>query len=199
GDRTLWQNAPFHTVAPALRRVADVAFAGDGEPTAARTFGESVAAVKAVRDRHGVDVPIRLLTNATLLHRERVRAALAGVDEVWCKLDAGTAEYFRVVDGTTFPFERILANLASLARERPIVIQSMFLTVDGAGPSEAELDAWTWRIGDLLAGGGAVSLVQVYTVARKPSDARVGPLDAAALEGIAERVRVLGIPVEVHA
>ena len=69
------------------------------------------AAVREARDRHGLAVPIRLLTNATMLDRERVRAALAHFDELWCKLDAGTEAYFRKVDGTRFPFARILENL----------------------------------------------------------------------------------------
>src|SRR5688572_28859968 len=34
----LWSIPPFDTAAPALRRVADIAFAGDGEPTSPRAF-----------------------------------------------------------------------------------------------------------------------------------------------------------------
>jgi wyosine [tRNA(Phe)-imidazoG37] synthetase (radical SAM superfamily) len=197
-DGTLWDHAPFDTAAPALRRVVDVAFAGDGEPTAARAFPEAVAAVRAARDRAGIAVPVRLLTNATLLHRDRVRSALSGIDEVWCKLDAGTEPYYRVVDGTTFPFARVLANLAETARERPIVVQSMFLTLAGEGPDDAEVDAWAGRLADLVAGGGHIDRVQVYTVARRPSDARVGPLPNERLERIAARARALGLTVEVH-
>ncbi len=198
-DGTLWDHAPFHTAAAALRRVADVAFAGDGEPTAAAAFPEAVAAVRAVRARHGLFVPVRLLTNATLLHRARVREALPGVDELWCKLDAGTEAYFRVVDGTTFPFARILRNLEELARERPIVIQSMFCTLSGEGPAPAEQVAWAGRLAGILDAGGRIDEVQVYTVARRPSDARVGPLPREVLDGIAARAAALGLRVTVHA
>jgi wyosine [tRNA(Phe)-imidazoG37] synthetase (radical SAM superfamily) len=197
-DGTLWEHPPFDTAAPGLRRVVDLAFAGDGEPTAARAFPEAVAAVRAARDHAGLTVPVRLLTNATLLHRERVRAALPGVDEVWCKLDAGTEPYYQTVDGTRFPFARVLSNLAELSRERPIVLQSMFLTLDGQGPDDAEADAWGLRLADILAGGGRIDRVQVYSVARKPSDPRVGPLPLARLEQLAERARRLGLRVEVH-
>ncbi len=223
-DGTLWETAPFDTAASHLRRVVDIAFAGDGEPTAARSFPAAVAAVREVRARHGLafrgvqladswdgrgpapsrnalpgdaGVPIRLLTNATLLHRAGVRAALGGIDEPWCKLDAGTESYFRVVDGTTFPFQRVLRNLRELACERAIVIQSMFLTLDGVGPDEAERDAWAARIGEIVEAGGRIDRVQVYSVARKPAQPRVGPLPREELERIGERVARLGVRVEV--
>ena len=100
----LWTTPPFDTVVPELRRVADVAFAGDGEPTTPPEFPAAARAAREARDRLAPGVPLRLLTNATLLHKDRVRAALAEFDELWCKLDAGTEAYFQLVDGTRLPF-----------------------------------------------------------------------------------------------
>lgn len=197
-DGSLWQHAPFDTVAPTLRRVADLAFAGDGEPTTPKDFPGAVGVVRRARDKHGLSVPVRLLTNATMLHRERVRAALPGVDEVWCKLDAGTAERFRLVDGTDFPFTRVLANLLQLSRERPIVLQSMFFAWDGAPPPEEELDAWAARVRELVDGGGTLAQVQVYTTARKPANPRVSRLSRETLDAIGARVTALGVPVDVQ-
>ena len=142
----LWATPPFDTVAPERRRVADVAFAGDGEPTTPPEFPAAARAAREARDRLAPGVPLRLLTNATLFHKDRVRAALAEFDELWCKLDAGTEAYFHVVDGTRLPFRRILDNLLLVARERPIVIQSLFLALDGAGPDDAEIAAWVERM-----------------------------------------------------
>ena len=193
----LWTTSPFDTVAPAQRRVADLAFAGDGEPTTPREFPEAARAVRAARDRHRLAVPIRLLTNATMLDRERVHAALAHVDELWCKLDAGTETYFHKVDGTRFPFARILDNLLAIARERPIVIQSLFLAFDGIPPDEPEIDTYCGRLRDLSAAGGRIDLVQVYTVSRPPADRSVSALAVDRLEAIAGRVRALGLQAEV--
>ncbi len=197
-DGTLWAHPPFDTVAAPLRRVADLAFAGDGEPTTPAAFPDAVSVVRAAREQHRLDVPIRLLTNATMLHRPRVRAALPAIDEVWAKLDAGTEPYFAKVDGTRFPFARILANLTDLACERPIVIQSLFPTMDGEGPDDAELDAWAGRLSDVLVAGGRIDHVQIYTVARRPASPTVGPLSLPALDAIAARARVLGLRAEVY-
>lgn len=195
----LWSTPPFDTVVPEMRRVADVAFAGDGEPTTPAEFPAAARAAREVRERLAPGVPLRLLTNATLLHKDRVRAALAEFDELWCKLDAGTEAYFHVVDGTRLPFRRILDNLHLVARERPIVIQSLFLALSGAGPDDVEVAAWVARMREIVDEGGRIDHVQVYTVARAPSDPRCAPLDAARLEAIAAKAREAGLAAAVYA
>jgi wyosine [tRNA(Phe)-imidazoG37] synthetase (radical SAM superfamily) len=133
-----------------------------------------------------------------MFDRSRVHAALADFDELWCKLDAGTEEYFRLVDGTAFPFARVLSNLRRVARERPIVIQSLFMTYDGRGPADTEVHAYVARLRELIEAGGRIDRVQVYTVARPPADPRVGALADDRLEQIAARVRAAGILAEVY-
>ncbi len=195
----LWSRPPFDTVAPEMRRVADIAFAGDGEPTTPREFPVAAGAAREARDRLAPGVPLRLLTNATLFHKERVRAALAHFDDLWCKLDAGTEAYFHLVDGTRLPFRRILDNLLLVARERPIVVQSLFPAIDGAGPGEAEVGAWVDRLREIVAQGGRVDHVQVYTVARTPSDPRFTVLDRERLEAIAGAARGADLDAAVYA
>ncbi len=194
-----WSRPPFETVAPEMRRVADIAFAGDGEPTTPREFPAAAAAAREARDRLAPGVPLRLLTNATLFHKERVRKALTQFDDLWCKLDAGTEAYFHLVDGTRLPFRRVLANLLLIARKRPIVVQSLFPAIDGAGPGAAEVGAWVDRLREIVAQGGRVNQVQVYTVARTPSDPRFTALDRERLEAIAGAARGAGVDAAVYA
>ena len=198
-DGDLWRHPPFDTVTPDLRRVADVAFAGDGEPTTPPEFPAAARAAREARDRLAPGVPLRLLTNATLFHKERVRAALAEFDGLWCKLDAGTEAHFRVVDGTRLPFRRILDNLLLVARDRPVVLQSLFLTLDGASPDDAEITAWVERMREIVEQGGRIEHVQVYTVARTPADPRVGALSQDRLQTIAAAARAKGFDVAVYA
>ena len=195
----LWSRPPFDTVAVEMRRVADIAFAGDGEPTTPREFPAAARAARERRDRLAPGVPLRLLTNATLFHKDRVRAALAEFDDLWCKLDAGTEAHFHLVDGTRLPFRRILDNLLLVARERPVVVQSRFPAIDGAGPGDAEVAAWVERLREIVAQGGRIDHVQVYTVARAPADPRCTPLGRARLESIAEAARGGGLDAAVYA
>jgi hypothetical protein len=201
-DGSLWSRPPFDSTAPEIRRVADIAFAGDGEPTARPIFAAAAARVKSARDAISPGVPIRLLTNSTMLHLERVQAGLVHIDEPWCKLDAGTPEVFRFVDRTSIPFERVLTNLRETAARRPIVVQSMFFRYAEPGhflehgPSDHEVQQWGLRLGE-IASGGTLSRVQVYTVARAPADPRVAALERAKLEEIAAAVPAR-VEVEVH-
>src|SRR5262249_4728137 len=102
----IWKKPPFDTVAREKRRLADVAFAGDGEPTTPKEFGPAARSAREARDRAGLRLPLRLITNATMFHKPTVREGLRDFDELWCKLDAGTEPYFHKVDGTRLPFVR---------------------------------------------------------------------------------------------
>lgn len=193
----LWDTPPFDSAAPAHRRVVDLAFAGDGEPTSPRAFAAAAELVRATRDAYGVTAPVRLITNATLLHRESVRRGLVFVDEPWCKLDAGTEAWFRRVDGTTYPFRRVLQNLRELAAERPIVVQSLFCALGADAPSDDEVREWVTRLTE-ISREGELRQVQVYTLARAPADPAVTALPPERLAWIAEQARAAGHPAVVY-
>lgn len=200
----LYDDDRFQAIPGPLRRLNDIAFSGDGEPTSFRNIDvivERVAAIKAARGLN--DVKLVLITNASLFDRPAVRRALAVFDanqgEIWAKLDAGTADYFARVDRTLIPFARVLDNLREAARVRPLVIQSLFMRIDGTGPSDAEIAAYNDRLSEIRAAGGAIDRVQVYTVARRPAEDNVAPLDPAVVDRIAETVRRgVGVPVEAY-
>jgi pyruvate-formate lyase-activating enzyme len=199
---TLWSVPPFDTAAPALRRVNDIAFAGDGEPTAAPSFAAAVEAVGRLRATFGLpDVKILLLTNATLFHRPAVARGLAALDalggEIWAKLDAGTPSFFARVDGTAIPFGRVLTNLRDAAIARPITLQCLFYRDAAGDPPPAERDAWGARIAEILAAGGQIREVQVTTIARRTAQPGLDALPADVLDDIAARPRALGLQVRV--
>ena len=71
------------------------------------------------------------------------------------------------------------------------------MRVSGEGPSPAEIAAFCDRVRDILS-EGTVSLIQVYTVARRPAEPYVAPLPDDDLDRIAAEVRrrVPSVPVE---
>jgi wyosine [tRNA(Phe)-imidazoG37] synthetase (radical SAM superfamily) len=141
-----------------------------------------------------------VITNATLLTRPEVAETLRFLDahrgEVWAKLDAGTEEYYRRIERTKVPLERVLANILGCGRERAVVVQSLFMRVDGVGPPAEEIAAYVARLRDLVAGGCRIASVQVYTTARTTAEANVSALADAELDAIATRVRGLGLAAE---
>ncbi len=196
---------PFDKIPAELRRINDIAFSGDGEPTTYPQFYEACQIAIDIKEAAGLrDVKLVVITNATMLQRPRVAEALTMLDahngEIWGKLDAGTAAYYQLVDRTNVPFDRVLTNLQHCAKIRPIVIQSLFMKVHGNGPSDAEITAYIGRLRDILQAGGQIKLVQAYTVARTTTEAYATALSAEELSYIAKNImqNVPGISVEVY-
>ena len=202
---SLYREARFAAVPESLRRLSDISFAGDGEPTTYPRFREivsSVASIKASLQMHGLKIAV--LTNCTVLDRPAVVEALEILDrsdgEIWAKLDAGTEAYYeKVCVPGGARFGKILANILEASRLRPVVIQSLFLAYEGAGPDAAEIEAYCRRLQEIVSGGGQIKLVQIYTVARRPAVRTVTPLPDAQVDAIAAEVRHrTGLPAESY-
>lgn len=166
---TLAQYPPFDAVPAKLLRLNDVALSGDGEPTMLKNFSRIIAMVAR---NIPTGVKIVLITDASGLDRDDVKRGLELMDqhhgEVWAKLDAGTEDYFKAINRTAISFQRILSNLTEAARLRPIIIQSLFLKLNGRGPGAEEIAAYCERLTEIVKAGGKIQLVQVCTVARPP-------------------------------
>lgn len=190
----IWQHAKFAAVPTHQRLLHDIAFSGDGEPTTCRQFEAVVAGAAALKRELQLDnVKLVLITNASRLQRDAVSRALAILDanngEIWAKLEAGTAAYYQQIDRSRVPFERILSNITAAARRRPLVIQALFLRLNNVPPSQSELLEFCQRLRDITAAGGAISLVQVYTVARRPAESYVTALSDQEVDAITQLVQ----------
>lgn len=189
------KHAPFDAVPKDQLRLNDIALSGDAEPTTLPEFTKTIEMIARVKPP---GVKIVLITDAGGLDRADVKRGLEIMDahdgEVWAKLDAGTKEYYRLINRSAIPFGRILKNIAECARTRPVVIQSLFLKINGSGPSDAELTEYCRRLKTI----GTIKLVQVYTIARPPLAGVTGltALADAEVEAITARVRRAGLPAE---
>lgn len=199
---SLFEDSAFADVPAAWRSIKDIAFSGDGEPTTCKSFEACVEVVAALKQEHGLaETKIVLITDACYLTKPAVEAGLAILDrnngEIWAKLDAGTEAYYRAVNRPNYPLTHVLENIAAAARVRPVVIQSLFMNLDGEGPDDAELRAYTGRLKQIVEAGGKITCVQVYTIARRPAEAFVSALSVDEVDRIGERVVAdTGLPVE---
>jgi wyosine [tRNA(Phe)-imidazoG37] synthetase (radical SAM superfamily) len=189
----IYEDESFRETPPSLRYLRDIAFSGDGEPTTYTNFDSLVQSVADLKRKHRLDeTKLVLITNATMFHVPAVQRALAILDnnngEIWAKLETGTEAYYHLVARTKIPFQRVLNNIAQAARIRPLVIQSLFMRINGEPPPDAEIDAFCHRLNDITAAGGRIKLVQVYTVARQPAESYVAPLTPSEVDSIAERI-----------
>lgn len=189
----LFESRQFSQVPAHLQRLNDIAFSGDGEPTTYRNFDEIIDACAALKRKHQLDrVKMVLITNASMFHREHVKRGLETMDanqgEIWAKLDAGTQQYYHLIERTSIPFQQVLDNIEQAARLRPIVIQSLFMKVNNESPDDQELEMFCERLAHVLRQGGEISLVQIYTIARRPAESFVTPLADVEVDRIVELV-----------
>ena len=201
---SLYAWAPFDALPVDRRGVRDIAFSGDGEPTTFPRFREAVEIAADARRRFGLETAkLVLITDAAYLAKPQVREALEVMDrangEIWAKLDAGTEEYFRLVDRPNVSLQTVLDGILDAARVRAVVVQSLFFRVDGVPPPDPEVDAYCDRLNGIVAAGGRLKAIQIYTIARAPAEPSATPLRDAELDALAARVRArVPVPVEVY-
>ncbi len=182
----------FKTTPPELLELRHVALSGDGEPTLCPNFTETVQTVAHIRARSVSFFKIVLITNATGLDLPEVQRGLkyfTHEDEVWAKLDAGTQEYYNKVNHTDVPLKKVLANILFEARQRPVVIQSLFPSLNGQEPPAEEIIEYAQRLRELKNAGAEIPLVQIYSATRPALRSECGHLPLKTLSRIAQIVR----------
>ena len=185
-----------------LLQVRHIALSGDGEPTLSSHFVEALETLVHLRGVGALPFfKIVVITNSTTLDRPEVQEGLKLLtrqDEVWAKLDAGTQEYLNKLNGAAMPLEKITDNILLLARQRPVVIQSLFPAINGAPPPAAEIKQYAQRLKAMKKAGADISLVQIYSATRPMARIGCSHLPLKDLSDIAKTVRrVAGLRAEV--
>jgi wyosine [tRNA(Phe)-imidazoG37] synthetase (radical SAM superfamily) len=99
-----------------LGTVDVVTFSGTGEPTLNLMLGDTARKVK----KKVGGLPLAILTNSSLFHREDVRRNLAWFDVIVAKLDAGDNETFRAINRPAderLIIETIIDSIKKLRKE----------------------------------------------------------------------------------
>lgn len=186
------------------RRLNDIAFSGNGEPTSAPNFADAVKTIHGVRVRANVPEVVKtvLITNGSLMHQHKVMKGvkdLAGINgEVWFKIDRATVEGAQLINDTKINKSRIMSNLEASAKACPTWIQTCLFKLDGLHPADSDLDAYVQLIGEAVARGIPFKGILLYGLARQsyqPESARLSKLDDGWLNAFAHRLRELGVTV----
>ncbi len=195
-----------HVADPAYRRIVDVAFSGNGEPTTAEGFDRIVASVMDIVDALQIaDLSRVLITNGSMMGRAQVQRGLDRLQqsggEVWFKLDQVAQEQRAALNGSNTSADSARAHLRTAAAHCRTRLQTCVFALDGAAPSEAWCESWLSFVGEELQAGTPIADVLLYGLARpsmQPEAPRLGRLPEAWLEAFAERIRALGLPVVVR-
>lgn len=191
-------------VPPEARRLMDVAFSGNGEPTSAPEFASAVERVGAVLERFGQigQLPIRLITNGSLLQRPDVQAGIRCLGElggeVWFKIDRAEAADISEINGVPLLPGKIARHLEICAGLAPTWVQTCWFALDGKVPSAAARDAYCMLLKPLSPQLAGVHLYGLARPSMQPAAPRLGRLSAADLALFAEEInKKTGIKVNI--
>ena len=193
-------------VAEGLRRLNDIAFSGNGEPTSADYFEEAVAVAIDALSRHSLldRVKLIVITNGSFAMQPDVQRAFQAIGaaggEVWFKADRGRGEDILRINQVNLKPELLLKRLAAAATACPTWMQTCMTAWDGAVPGEVETEAYLLMLEQALGQGIPLRGVLLYSLARpslQPEAARVTAVPDDWLENLGRRIAALGLPVKV--
>lgn len=191
-------------VPPEVRHLMDVAFSGNGEPSSAAEFAEAVARVGEVLDRFGLlgKLPVRLITNGSLMHRPDVQLGirrLAELDgEVWFKVDRAVASEVAEINGVPGIPEKTAKNLEISAGLARTWVQTCWFALDGVMPSAESRMAYCDFLRPLAKKLTGVHLYGLARPSLQPAAPRLSALSAVELTAFGEQIeKETGIRVSV--
>ncbi|KXB30275.1 radical SAM protein [Dechloromonas denitrificans] len=191
-------------VPPEARRLMDVAFSGNGEPTSAPEFAEAVARVGKVLARFELlgKLPVRLITNGSLLHRVEVQAGIRQLGEfggeVWFKIDRVDPTAAAEVNGVSLVAERVFRNLELCAGLAPTWVQTCWFALNGETPSAAARKAYCELLKPLASRLAGIHLYGLARPSMQPAASRLTRLPAEELSAFADEIhKKTGIRVSV--
>ena len=194
------------------RRITDIAFSGNGEPTSAKEFSEVIARVVKIKEDFAAleNIKLVLITNGSLIDKPHVQAGLKQMGsnhgEVWFKLDSATMSGRQRINNTRMSLKRTRENLLLAASLCPTWLQTCVFEMDGQPPDQAErhayLDFVAGIIRDTQKQHTPLKGVLLYGLARpsmQAEAARLAPASQAWMDALAAEIRALGLVVKLDA
>jgi wyosine [tRNA(Phe)-imidazoG37] synthetase (radical SAM superfamily) len=174
-----------------------ITFAGNGEPTIHPEFPEIMDDTIELRNKYFPTAHITVLSNASMLHREKIFKALLKTDNNIQKLDAGTEKLFRQINqpSGSLNLDTVVGQLCRFNGK--LIIQSLFLRASHKGEkidntSPEALDAWLEKL--LMINP---QYVMIYPVDRETPLNSVEKISFDELNRIAAMVNQAGIRTKV--
>ena len=168
-------------------------FAGNGEPTIHPQFPEIIADTITLRNRFCPNAKVSVLTNATLITRDKVFNALKLVDNNIVKLDTVNPEYIQNIDRPTGSYNLTAIIERMKAFNGQAVIQTMFMKgvangIDVNNTGDEYVLPWIAAVKEI-----APREVMIYTIDRETPTEGLEKASHEELDRIVELLKREGI------
>ncbi|MDR0872897.1 MAG: radical SAM protein [Prevotellaceae bacterium] len=173
-------------------------FAGNGEPTLHPDFEGVIDDTISLRNQYFPNAKVSVLSNSSEISKESVFRALLKVDNNILKLDSAIENTIKILDRPNAPHfsaEKLIENLCRFNGK--LIVQTMFVRGTHEGnlidnTTETELSAWLAALQKIKP-----AQVMIYTIDRATPEKNLQKVSVAELKTIAERVKKIGIDVQV--
>ncbi|MEO0101034.1 MAG: radical SAM protein [candidate division WOR-3 bacterium] len=151
-----------------------ITFSGNGEPLLYPNFDLLVKEIKKLRDRYRPKTPIALLSNSSVIIRDKKIEILKLITLPIFKLDAGDEETFQEINRpvSEVKLNGIVSALKEISKEIEITIQTVFLNGRIRNFNEKSLKIWISLIKEINP-----SFIQIYSVDRPVAEENVKMVD----------------------
>ena len=191
-------------VAEGDRKLQDIAFSGNGEPTSAKEFPEVLGIVEKLLNEFNLlnpsnenPIKVRLITNGSLMEKPQVLTSmrhLARINgEVWFNADAGTSEGAAKINDVNINIPSVIKRIKACAEACPTFVQTCMVAIDEIAPTDAEVTAYIALLSEVKQ---IIQGVHLYGLARPSMQAeapRLSRLSPEWLEGVAQKIRAIGL------
>ncbi len=177
--------------------VNTITFAGNGEPTIHPKFDEIIEQTIILRNKYFPDSKIAVLSNATMINKQKIIDALQKIELPILKLDSAFDKTIKLMNEPkeNLTVNKIVENLNKFNGN--FVLQTMFLkglydkqTIDNS--TETEITAWLEIVKQVKP-----KLVMLYTIARNTPAENLEKISLSKLKAIADKVNKLGFKTQV--
>ena len=184
----------------------DIAFSGNGEPTASKQFKEVVGIlIKKINEyKLNTKIIIRLITNGSYMSNKSIQEALSLIKnfnhEVWFKIDRVHEEDIKITNQVNLSSSTVKRNLEGSLRVSPTVIQTCLFKISNKLPSSESIDAY---INFLKLYDKKIKEIHLYSIARpskQPNKIELSRLSESELKSIEKKMmKVLSTPTKIFA
>lgn len=174
--------------------VDSITFSGNGEPTMNPDFAEIIDVTLKLRDQYFPDAKVSVLSNATLLGRERIAQALMKVDNPILKIDASSQELVEKINKPvgTYSLDKVIENLKNFNGN--FILQTMFLRSEEFDTAVPEaLTSWHDIVRTLKP-----RQVMVYTIDRETPDKTLGKYTVEEMTAMVQPLIDEGFDIQVR-
>jgi len=179
------------------KNIDTITFAGNGEPTLHPHFKEIIEETIQLRNKYYPKAKVSVLSNATMLHSQKVVNGLLKADNRILKLDSAIENTCKLINQALGKYSLTTLKEQFLALKGDFIIQTMFLKGENNGEivdntTKEELQAYKDFLAEIKP-----QKIMIYTLDRDTPSTSIERIAREELLNIKEFLADLNIPIDV--